>query len=647
MEAGEGGVVTKASVRLRRVMDRRYSAGIILLAIASTVTFLASTKLSERETHRAEAIALVANQRVLSQRIAFLVAALDEAPPAGREALRRGLRQATEEMRTRHDELTGRREGDADLSRFTAPIRGVYFAGFLPFDNDVRRFLDQADTIIAHSAEAATKEAAAPNDPPAEGEVGERPTSGPQPDDVAPIRAEVVAAGTNSMMQTHDLMVQIMKAEATLAVAEAQRTDTVLWACVLSLLVLITLGIFRPMSRQVERSVHDLVEAETRAVAAAASARRAKEAKGHFLQAASHELKTPLNAISGFADVLSAPGGEASPAALEQMQLASAHMAALLDTILDTHRADEGRLVLADEPFRLEEPLEAATGIARGLAERKALRFEAMVELPDDLVVRGDPGRLRQICLNLLDNAVKFTTEGGVRFEAYTEGEAEARMLVVLVTDTGCGIAEDRQQAAFERFSAEGDVLSRGGGGLGVGLALTREIAELMGGEIALRSRLGAGTQVEVAVPLIEARLAPPALEAPTARLERVLIVDDNLPNRMVADALIKPFCDETVHAADGAAAVEACAAAAFDLVLMDISMPVMNGIEATQRLRGAPGPNQDTVIVAVTAHVAKDEAGALLEEGFDEVVHKPVRRETIENGVRRWGRAKHDRRTA
>ena len=619
LERAKDGGVTKAAVRLRRVMDRRYSVGIVLLAVASTVTFLASTKLSERETNRAEAIAVVANQRVLSQRIAFLVAALDEAPPAARDALNRGLRDAVDEMRLRHDELTGRREGDADLTRFTAPIEGVYFSGFLPFDNDVRRFLAQAETIIAAGAAG----------------------------DEAPMRAEVVAAGTNSMMQTHDLMVQIMKREASLAVADAKRTDTVLWACVLSLLVLITLGIFRPMSRQVERSVHDLVEAETRAVAAAATARRAKEAKGHFLQAASHELKTPLNAISGFADVLSARGGEAPPDALEQMQLASEHMAALLDTILDTHRADEGRLVLADEPFALDEPLTAAARIARGLAERKGLRFEAMIDLYEGAVVRGDRGRLRQVCLNLLDNAVKFTAEGGVRFEAYTEGAGDEPRLVVLVTDTGCGIAEARQQAAFERFSAEGDVLSRGGGGLGVGLALTREIAELMGGEIGLRSKVDAGTQVEVLLPLTIGELAPPALEAPQGELDRVLIVDDNLPNRMVADALIKPFCSETVHAADGRAAVAACEAGPFDLILMDVSMPVMNGIDATRAIRRGAGPNRATPIVAVTAHVAKEEATGLLAEGFDEVLHKPVRKEMIEEGARRWTAPRQARWTA
>ena len=599
-------------------MDRRYAIGVILLALASTLSFAASLHLSKQETHRADAIALVANQRVLSQRIAFLVAALDDAPTAGRADLRTTLKAALEEMRGVHEQLTGRREGSANLQRFTAPIEGVYFAGYLPFDNDVERFLSGAETIAATSAE------------------------GPAWAARAPIRAEVVAAGNNTMMQTHDLMVRIMAVEADAAVARAQRVDMALWGAVLTLLVLITLGIFRPMARRVERSVRELVEAESRAVAAATAAREAKEAKGHFLQAASHELKTPLNAISGFAEVLAANENGADDDALAQMQLASAHMAALLDTILDTHRADEGRLVLAQDVFDLEDPLAAAARIAQGLADRKGLRFESMLDLHEGAVVQGDAGRLRQLCLNLLDNAVKFTAEGGVRLEAYTEGSADDPRLTILVTDTGCGIAEDRQAAVFERFSASGDVLSRGGGGLGVGLSLSREIAELMGGEISLRSRPDAGTQVEVVMPLTLAERPPAALPdeatAPPSA-GRVLIVDDNLPNRMVAEALIKPLCETTAQCEDGAAAVALAETEAFDLILMDISMPVMDGITATETIRGKPGPNQATPIVAVTAHVAKEEVPELLARGFQDVMHKPVRREGLEACLERWTR--------
>ena len=602
-------------------MDRRYGVGVVLLAIASTLTFAASTHLSRQETNRAEAIGLVGNQRVLSQRIAFIVAALDDAPAAARPSLRDELRRAVAEMEAGHDRLTGRADEDEDenLRRFTDPIRGVYFAGYLPFDNDVHRFLSAAEEVAATRADTPAWAASAPQ------------------------RAWIVAAGTDSMLQTHDLMVQIMEVEAAAALRRAQRVDATLWVAVLTLLVLITLAIFRPMSRRVERSVHDLVEAETRAVAAAAAARQATEAKGHFLQAASHELKTPLNAISGFAEVLARDGASGDDEALTQMQLASDHMSALLDTILDTHRAEEGRLALSAEVFALEEPLEAASKIAEGLAARKSLRFESMIDLHDGAVVEGDAGRLRQLCLNLLDNAVKFTSEGGVRFEAYTEGTADDPCLVVLVTDTGCGIEEARQAQVFDRFSATGDVLTRGGGGLGLGLSLTRRIAGLMGGEVLLRSKVGAGTQVEARLPLTLAELAPPVLNAPDGPKaeddapRRILIVDDNLPNRMVADALVKPLCTGTVLCEDGRAAVEACRTERFAVILMDISMPVMDGIEATRAIRSGEGPNRNTPILAVTAHVAKEEASSLLQTGFQEVIHKPVRRDVLESALARW----------
>ena len=614
-------------------MDRRYAVGVLLLAIASTLTFAASSHLSRQETNRAQALGLVANQRVLSQRVAFIVAALDDAPAAARPSLRENLRSAVAEMKSGHDRLTGRASDEHDLARFTDPIRGVYFAGYLPFDNDVHRFLENADRVA--SIEEGTDAWAAS----------------------APTRAWIVAAGTDSMLQTHDLMVQIMEVEAASAVRYAQQVDTVLWVAVLSLLVLITIAIFWPMRRSVERSVRDLVEAETRAVAAAAAARQATEAKGHFLQAASHELKTPLNAISGFAEVLVRDGAGSDEDALAQMQLASDHMGALLDTILDTHRAEEGRLALSAEAFALEEPLEAASRIAEGLAGRKGLRFESMIDLHEGAVVEGDAGRLRQLCLNLLDNAVKFTSEGGVRFEAYTEGTAEDPHLVVLVTDTGCGIEEARQARVFDRFSASGDVLSRGGGGLGLGLSLTRRIAELMGGEVLLRSKIGAGTQVEARLPLTLAELAPPVLDAPEGAVRpegngpgRILIVDDNLPNRMVANALIKPLCQGTVLCEDGRAAVEACQTERFALILMDISMPVMDGIDATRAIRAGEGPNKETPILAVTAHVAKEEVSDLLRAGFQEVIHKPVRGDLLKGALVRWterSRADRKERTA
>lgn len=611
--------MTITSARIRAGLDRRFVIGIALLALASTATFWASLSISRTESHRAEAISLVAGQRALSQRIAFLVAALGERPS---EAMAAELDAAADAMARGHDLLTMRVSGEHDLSRFLEPIQGVYFSGYMPFDLAAQRFIDDAHALAALDPESEAWAAAAPT------------------------RAYVVSAGTDSMMQTHDLMVRIMEVEAQAAVTRAERADAALWAFVLCLLGAITFGIYLPIRRHVARSVTELEAARAEADDAARAADAANEAKGHFLQAASHELKTPLNAITGFADVLRERVGEPEDGedALAQMQLASEHLSVLLDAILDTHRADEGTLVLNDEPFEPAPVFENVARLGQSLAARKGLRFEAAVDV-GDAMLRGDAGRLRQLCLNLIDNAVKFTEAGSVRLEAEVEaGEGEAD-LVVRVIDTGRGIAPAQLGAVFERFNASGEITARGGGGLGIGLALTRQMAELMGGRAEIDSEEGRGTCAKLTLRLPVVARAPLGLEVPEAageRAPRVLIVDDNAPNRMVAEALVKSCGGLTVLCADGAQAVEAAGAAAqggqpFDLILMDISMPVMDGIQATKAIRAGGGTGFDVPIVAVTAHVAQSDAPAMLAQGFDAVIHKPVRRDLIEDAMRRW----------
>ena len=620
--------MASTAARIRAGLDRRFGLGMALLALASTVTFAASLHLGRVESHRAEAISLVAGQRALSQRIAFLVSAMDRrASPA----LADELTAATDAMARGHERLTLRAEGQADLSEFLAPIQGVYFSGYMPFDLAARRFIDEAQAL-------------------AEIEPGT-----PAWDEAASLRAFVVSAGTDSMMQTHDLMVRIMEVEAETAVQRAERADASLWAFVLCLLVAMTLGIYLPIRRHVASSVRELEAARVDAAEAARAADAANEAKGHFLQAASHELKTPLNAITGFADVLrqrveaepDGDGGDGGDDALAQMQLASEHLTVLLDAILDTHRADEGTLTLTDEPFEPARVLADVARLGAALAERKGLRFDVEADVEAGLLVRGDGARLRQLCMNLIDNAVKFTEAGGVRLEARAEVHGAEACLRIDVSDTGRGIPPERLAAVFERFNAQGDVTERDGSGLGLGLALTRQLATLMGGRVEVESEEGRGTlaRLTLDLPVTMRALPDESAGAPAStgpRAPRVLIVDDNAPNRMVADALVRSCGGLTVMAADGAQATQAAGAAAsggqpFDLILMDVSMPVMDGIEATRAIRASGGPGAGVPIVAVTAHVAQSDVPGMLAQGFDAVIHKPVRRELIEDAMTRW----------
>nr|WP_281373787.1 response regulator [Parvularcula dongshanensis] len=584
----------------------------LLLAIASTVGFVTALSLNQRERHRAEAIAMVSSQRALSQRIALLTSRLDQDREP--ERLREELHAAIARMRRQHDVLTLGASADVDLTRFLSPIQGLYLQGYLPFDRQVRTFLERAETVSAAEPGSDAWQSAALD------------------------RYLVVGMGTDALPQSHALIVQVMQADAEAALTKGRWVDGLLWLSALGLIGAIAIFIFGPMGRRVADSIDNIATAEARARQAARSADAERKAKGAFLHAAGHELKTPLNALIGFADIIRQENvSDKADEALQEMQFASDHLLGLIDAILDAHRAEEGTLTLNEEAFCVAEPLEAASRITEGLCRRKGLGLEACIDVPTTSMVFGDAVRLRQICLNLLDNAVKFTEAGSVGFEASVAETEGVLTLSILVTDTGMGIPAARQSAVFERYAASEDAVARGVGGLGIGLSTTKTLVGLMGGEIALRSEEGAGTEVSVTIPLAKVVPAAPALEAPERDGPiRVLIVDDNAPNRMVAEAMVKIAGGEAVLGCDGVEAVEAANADWFDLILMDISMPRMDGIEATAIIR-EDGPNMTTPIIAVTAHVAREEVPDLLDQGFDEVIHKPIRKDLIADAMMRW----------
>ena len=326
-------------------------------------------------------------------------------------------------------------------------------------------------------------------------------------------------------------------------------------------------------------------------------------------------------------------------AALQEMQLASDHLLGLLDAILDAHRAEEGTLTLSEDDFALHDVLMTSNRIAEGLCRRKGLEFVSRLDLAANVAVTGDAVRLRQICVNLLDNAVKFTSAGSVRFEAEIEEAEGSVTLLLTVADSGPGIPQHMIDGVFERYSAARTGGDQGAvGGLGIGLSTTRTLTEMMGGAIELTSREGEGTEVAVRLPLLLGEVVLPALEAPRrSGPPRILIVDDNAPNRMVAEAMVKLTGAETTLCCDGVEAVEAAEADLFDLILMDISMPRMDGTEATRRIRRLANANAGVPILAVTAHVSREDVPPLLAEGFDEVIHKPIRKDTITAALERW----------
>jgi signal transduction histidine kinase/CheY-like chemotaxis protein len=362
------------------------------------------------------------------------------------------------------------------------------------------------------------------------------------------------------------------------------------------------------------------------------AAEAASEAKSTFLANMSHELRTPLNGVLGMADALAHEG--LAPAQAEKAQIivrSGRHLLGVLNDILDLSRIEAGRLRLASEPLDPTTLISDVCSLFEASATQKGLLISCDTSgLPAH--VAADPVRLRQVVSNLVANAVKFTETGGVqvRARAYEDFGAGWR-LEIAVSDTGCGISEVDQARLFRRFSQADGSAARRHGGTGLGLVIARELAQAMGGDVALRSTLGEGTCFTVSVRAGKADPWVPGDHATIAgRLKgaRILLVDDNEINRLVARCFLEPAGAIITEAESGADAIEAFTQAPFDLVLLDVHMPGLGGVETLHRLRALAGGSAPAI--ALTADALPGDAERYRAAGMDGYVAKPVDRETL-----------------
>ncbi|MBL8359819.1 MAG: response regulator [Rubrivivax sp.] len=395
--------------------------------------------------------------------------------------------------------------------------------------------------------------------------------------------------------------------------------------------------------------LEQLIEERTRELSRAKDAAdQANRAKSSFLANMSHEIRTPLNVITGMVHLIRRSGVSPEQAMrLDQVQSASGHLLRVINAILDLSKIDADRFELSIARVSLPTLVSDVATLVRDRAEAKGLHLDTEIQQPD-VPLLGDTTRLQQALLNYAANAVSFTPSGHIRLRVHVLREEERRVLLEFsVVDSGVGIAPEVLERLFRPFEQADNSLTRAHGGTGLGLAITRRLARAMGGDAGAESQPGRGSRFWFTAWLEKApagpggespvSTAPPGAEVvPALPPQKLLLVEDDAVNRLIAQALLSQDGHVVDVAADGEEAVAMAEEADYDLILMDVQMPRMNGLEATRRIRST-ARHAHTPIVALTANAFDDDRRACLEAGMNDFLGKPFDPPTLMQMLRRW----------
>ena len=377
----------------------------------------------------------------------------------------------------------------------------------------------------------------------------------------------------------------------------------------------------------------------------------ALQTKRSFLANMSHEIRTPMNGVLGFIELMLEDDlSKEQRKRAEMIDTSGRAMMRLLNDILDFSKIEAGLMHIAHEPYDLRHTLNSCVKLVSPAATRKSLRLHTDISRDVPKMVLGDSLRIRQIALNLLGNAVKFTEEGAIALRAFLSSSAET--LTLEVHDTGIGIDHDRQSAIFEEFAQANNSISARFGGTGLGLTITMQLVKLMGGTLELESAPGEGSTFRVVLPIEAAPGGAGETEEPAellvsniSRARRILVAEDHDVNQELIMTMLAQLGWRANLAHNGAEAIRMIEEAKregdpYRLVLMDMQMPVLDGLEATRQIRSSGISAEQLPILALTANVHEEDVATCLEAGSQAHLAKPIRLSELDRALRKWTQA-------